>query len=78
MKIAKPFHIDIPEEEFEAIITTLRVISGPVSVQGLATTTGMNVNHLRYVIDELIKDGRLNKIVIDDRKNHKRYRYEVV
>ena len=75
--LAKPFHIDISEEEFQATLIAIEAFPGKISIHQLADRMGINVNHLRYVMDELVKNKKVNKIVVDDRPGHKRYRYEV-
>jgi predicted HTH transcriptional regulator len=75
--VMKTFHINISHEEYAAILAALSSIKEPVSVQWLARVLDLNVNHLRYAIDQLVENSTLQKICVDDRPSHKRYRYEV-
>jgi DNA-binding Lrp family transcriptional regulator len=73
----QPFKIKIDEVEFQVVLSVLPNLPDGTSLRSAADTLNMNENHLRYIVDELVKNGRINKVEVDDRPHHKRFRYEV-
>ena len=79
----KPVHIDIPEEQFNAVVDLIENmqdigLNGKTSVHQLGAMLHINTNRMRYILDELVIAKRILKICIVDRgENYKRYKYEV-
>jgi len=73
--------INISAEEKDATVRLIKHLSKTVStmsVQNMADMLDENVNRLRYIIDALLAEGRIEKIPVGMHKaNYKRYTYKV-
>lgn len=74
----KPFSIEIPELEYQVVLVILPGLPVGTSIFAASRTLLMNENHLRYIVDVLVANGRLRKIEVDSRVHHKRYKFERV
>jgi len=85
------FNINLYEGEEEEVLKAIEKLSHkttksgatyrlkePLSISKLADELGKNVNRTRYILDELLKEDKIKKIVVKgNNRYYKRYRYEV-
>ena len=50
-----------------------------ISVSAIAKEVGQGTNHVRFIVDELVAEGRVLKIPLkDENRYYRRYTFEVV
>ena len=72
--------IKLTSVEKEEVVLGLRKAKGStISVAKFAKGLNMNPNRVRFVIDELIEEGRIEKIITKEFNEHyRRYKYKVI
>lgn len=62
-----------------ALIAKLQSMVTTMSVQSMADMLDENVNRMRFIVDELLAEGVIEKIAVGVHKpNYKRYTYKVI
>lgn len=73
-------NVKIYKEEKDRIVVVIGSMKGKtVSVAAIATAAGYNPNRTRFIIEELVQEGRIKKVPTKSfNKKYIRYSYEVV
>jgi len=74
-------NIEIRPEEKEQVIKALKQLGSKdvVTIKQIAVATGQNPNRTRFVVQELLEEGRIVRhIAVQYNARYTRYRYEVL
>ena len=71
-------NIKIFQHEKDALVDVIRKNKEAISVSDLAKQAGLNPNRSRFIIEELLQEGKIKRIVVKAfNPRYIRYRYEV-
>lgn len=73
-------NVKIFPEEKDKLVEVIKKFKGQtVAVSKLAKEAGFNPNRTRFIVDELLEDGRIKRNVTKSfNKQYTRYSYEVI
>lgn len=71
--------IEISEQEKLEVMKLMKKFEGvPVSIAKIAESGDLNPNRTRFVVSDLVEEGRLKKILVKDYGPHyRRYAYTI-
>lgn len=72
-------HIKIAEDEKTKIIAAIKTLQGKtVPISKIAEVAKMNPNRVRFIVEDLLEEGRIQRVPTKMfNKHYVRYRYEV-
>lgn len=73
-------NIKINPDEKDALVEVIRKVQGEtIAVSKLAKLAGFNPNRTRFIVEELLQDGRIDRTITKQfNDQYKRYSYKVV